>query len=93
MKESYGQAQQQPKAKDGNGLQQWAGGDPDKQAFAQAALASGQLNGDVTNKELDDNYAIAKKAQAQQQNSQTAQQLRKRNQADPPAYPPYYTGK
>ncbi|MEI7002802.1 hypothetical protein [Pectobacterium parmentieri] len=93
VKDSYGQSQQQPKAQGSSGVQQWAGGDPDKQAFAQAALASGQLNGDVTNKELDDNYAIAKKAQAQQQNSQTAQQLRKRNQADPPAYPPYYTGK
>ncbi|MEQ9871047.1 MULTISPECIES: hypothetical protein [Pectobacterium] len=74
-------------------LNQWAAGDPDKLAFAQAALSSGKLSGDATTKELDDNYSIAKKDNTQKQNSQVAQQLRERNQTPPPAYPPYYTGK
>ncbi|MEI7367178.1 hypothetical protein WCT94_06020 [Pectobacterium sp. 1950-15] len=92
VRDSYGQPQQQPKAKDDSGLQQWAAGDQGKIAFAQKAIAMGVPVSSLSAEQLDTKYLQYTKGAKSSADAAVANQLRQ-SQTSQPAHPPYYTGK
>ncbi|WP_437216720.1 hypothetical protein [Pectobacterium sp. LFLA-215] len=75
--ESYGQPQQQPKAKDDSGLQQWAAGDQGKVAFAQKAMAMGVPVSSLSAEQLEAKYLQYTKGAKASADTAVANQLRK----------------
>ncbi|WP_323638762.1 hypothetical protein [Pectobacterium polonicum] len=92
--ESYGQpqSQQQPKAKDSSGIQQWAAGDQGKTAFAQKAMAMGVPVSSLSTEQLEAKYLQYTKGAKASADAAVANQLRQARTGQP-AHPPYYTGK
>ncbi|UCZ75318.1 hypothetical protein LHK94_20405 [Dickeya zeae] len=68
--ESFGQ---KPKNRTAPVLQQWAGNDPGKAAFAQKALSAGAFSGDVTPAQLEAKYAEYQKGASVTSNAQNNQ--------------------
>ncbi|GLY59260.1 hypothetical protein Pcaca05_01180 [Pectobacterium carotovorum subsp. carotovorum] len=77
VRDSYGQPQQQPKAKDESGLQQWAAGDQGKIAFAQKAMAMGVPVSSLSAEQLDAKYSQYTKGAKASADATVANQLRK----------------
>lgn len=77
VRDSYGQTQQQPKAKDDSGLQQWAAGDQGKIAFAQKAIAMGVPVSSLSAEQLDAKYLQYTKGAKSSADAAVANQLRK----------------
>ncbi|MGQ5289923.1 hypothetical protein ACULN0_11280 [Pectobacterium actinidiae] len=76
VRDSYGQPQQQPKAKDDSGLQQWAAGDQGKIAFAQKAIAMGVPVSSLSAEQLDAKYLQYTKGAKSSADAAVANQLR-----------------
>ncbi|GKV88529.1 DUF4670 domain-containing protein [Pectobacterium carotovorum] len=76
VRDSYGQPQQQPKAKDDSGLQQWAAGDQGKVAFAQKAMAMGVPVSSLSTEQLDAKYLQYTKGAKSSADAAVANQLR-----------------
>ncbi|MCL6328502.1 hypothetical protein EXT51_03165 [Pectobacterium carotovorum subsp. carotovorum] len=76
VRDSYGQPQQQPKAKDDSGLQQWAAGDQGKIAFAQKAIAMGVPVSSLSAEQLDAKYLQYTKGAKASADAAVANQLR-----------------
>ncbi|WEF10290.1 DUF4670 domain-containing protein [Pectobacterium actinidiae] len=76
VRDSYGQPQQQPKAKDDSGLQQWAAGDQGKVAFAQKAIAMGVPVSSLSAEQLDAKYLQYTKGAKSSADAAVANQLR-----------------
>lgn len=76
VRDSYGQPQQQPKAKDDSGLQQWAAGDQGKVAFAQKAIAMGVPVSSLSAEQLDAKYLQYTKGAKASADAAVANQLR-----------------
>ncbi|WP_244880001.1 hypothetical protein [Pectobacterium betavasculorum] len=77
VRDSYGQPQQQPKAQDGTGLQQWVAGDQSKVAFAQKAIAMGVPVSSLSAEQLDAKYLQYTKGAKASADAAVANQLRK----------------
>ncbi|MFJ5346704.1 hypothetical protein [Pectobacterium parvum] len=77
VRDSYGQPQQQPEAKDNSGLQQWAAGDQGKVAFAQKAIAMGVPVSSLSAEQLDAKYLQYTKGAKSSADAAVANQLRK----------------
>ncbi|MEI7375684.1 hypothetical protein [Dickeya chrysanthemi] len=71
--ESFGQKTKNRKAP---ALQQWAGNDPGKVAFAQKALSAGAFSGDVSPAQLEAKYAEYQQGVTRDKNNKVAQQMR-----------------
>ncbi|MEI7215333.1 hypothetical protein WCT97_22260 [Pectobacterium versatile] len=80
VKDSYGQPQQQPKAKDDSELQQWASGDQGKTAFAQKAIAMGVPVTSLSAEQLDAKYLQYTKGAKSSADAAVANQLRTVNE-------------
>ncbi|GKW34875.1 hypothetical protein PEC730217_36550 [Pectobacterium carotovorum subsp. carotovorum] len=80
VRDSYGQTQPQPKAKDGSGLQQWAAGDQGKVAFAQKAIAMGVPVTSLSAEQLDAKYLLYTKGSKASADTAVANQLRTVNE-------------
>ncbi|MFJ5384765.1 hypothetical protein [Pectobacterium sp. CHL-2024] len=76
VRDSYGQPQQQPKAKDDSGLQQWAAGDQGKTAFAQKAIAMGVPVSSLSAERLEAKYLQYTKGAKASADAAVANQLR-----------------
>ncbi|MBW5896029.1 hypothetical protein IM881_06090 [Pectobacterium brasiliense] len=76
VRDSYGQPQQQPKAKDDSGLQQWAAGDQGKAAFAQKAIAMGVPVSSLSAEQLEAKYLQYTKGAKASADAAVANQLR-----------------
>ncbi|MFJ5427663.1 hypothetical protein ACIPUP_00645 [Pectobacterium actinidiae] len=76
VRDSYGQPQQQPKAKDGSGLQQWTAGDQGKIAFAQKAIAMGVPVTSLSAEQLEAKYLQYTKGAKSSADAAVANQLR-----------------
>ncbi|WP_233956015.1 hypothetical protein [Pectobacterium versatile] len=76
VRDSYGQTQQQPKAKDDSGLQQWAAGDQGKIAFAQKAIAMGVPVSSLSAEQLEAKYLQYTKGAKASADAAVANQLR-----------------
>lgn len=79
VRDSYGQPQQQPKAKDDNGLQQWAAGDQGKVAFSQKAMAMGMPVSSLSAEQLDAKYLQYTKGSKASSDAAVANQLRQKD--------------
>lgn len=88
VKQAYGQ---QPEDRTTAVLQQWAGNDPGKIAYAKqlAAAAASTPGYNLSKEHLDAKYTEAQKRVTQAKDTDIAQKLREGSLA----YPPYYTGK
>ncbi|UPY97002.1 hypothetical protein [Pectobacterium sp. 21LCBS03] len=76
VRDSYGQPQQQPKAQDDSGLQQWAAGDQGKTAFAQKAIAMGVPVSSLSAERLEAKYLQYTKGAKASAEAAVANQLR-----------------
>ncbi|MEI7232869.1 hypothetical protein [Pectobacterium carotovorum] len=76
VRDSYGQPQQQPKAKDDSGLQQWAAGDQGKVAFAQKAIAMGVPVSSLSAEQLEAKYLQYTKGSKASEDAAVANRLR-----------------
>ncbi|MFJ5376900.1 hypothetical protein ACIPSX_06025 [Pectobacterium sp. CHL-2024] len=76
VRDSYGQPQQQPKAKDDSGLQQWAAGDQGKAAFTQKAIAMGVPVSSLSAEQLEAKYLQYTKGAKASADAAVANQLR-----------------
>ncbi|UMO89390.1 DUF4670 domain-containing protein [Pectobacterium sp. PL64] len=76
VRDSYGQTQQQPKAKDDSGLQQWAAGDQGKIAFAQKAIAMGVPVSSLSAEQLEAKYSQYTRGAKASADAAVANQLR-----------------
>ncbi|WP_406627805.1 hypothetical protein [Pectobacterium carotovorum] len=76
VRDSYGQPQQQPKAKDDSGLQQWTAGDQGKVAFVQKAIAMGVPVSSLSAEQLDAKYLQYTKGAKASADAAVANQLR-----------------
>ncbi|XYQ52832.1 hypothetical protein ACS91J_13175 [Pectobacterium carotovorum] len=81
VRDSYGQPQQQPKAKDDSGLQQWTAGDQGKVAFAQKAMAMGVPVSSLSTEQLDAKYLQYTKGAKASADAAVANQLRQARSA------------
>ncbi|QHP60485.1 hypothetical protein EH204_09240 [Pectobacterium carotovorum subsp. carotovorum] len=76
VRDSYGRPQQQPKAKDESGLQQWAAGDQGKVAFAQKAIAMGVPVSSLSAEQLEAKYLQYTKGSKASEDAAVANRLR-----------------